>query len=172
MRGLAKLAVFAAVPAAALALMGTAGSAAAAAGAQAGAYYVKNTETKKCLEIENSRFANGARAQQWDCKGQAGAKWERTWEKGGYFELRPAKAPKMCLEVADSSKSNGARVQLWTCTGKHDTQLWSWDNNRLKNKNSGKVLEVEKGDVRNGVPIRQWDYSGHLYQAWGTLSAD
>lgn len=34
-----------------------------------------NANSGKCLEIANSSKSNGARAQQWTCKGQAGAKW-------------------------------------------------------------------------------------------------
>ncbi|MEU7154960.1 RICIN domain-containing protein, partial [Streptomyces chrestomyceticus] len=34
-----------------------------------------NAKSGKCLEVENSSTKNGARAQQWDCKGQAGASW-------------------------------------------------------------------------------------------------
>ncbi|WP_373301057.1 RICIN domain-containing protein [Streptomyces violascens] len=30
----------------------------------------------KCLEVDNSSTNDGARVQQWDCKGQAGSKWE------------------------------------------------------------------------------------------------
>lgn len=41
------------------------------ADAGGGTYYLVNAHSGKCLEIENSSTANGARAQQWDCKGQA-----------------------------------------------------------------------------------------------------
>ncbi|MFD5619228.1 hypothetical protein [Streptomyces yangpuensis] len=38
------------------------------------AIWLVHTFNGKCLEVENSGTANGARVQLWDCKGQAGTK--------------------------------------------------------------------------------------------------
>lgn len=43
--------------------------------AKAGVGAFVNSRSGKCLEIENSSKRNGARAQQWTCRGQAGSKW-------------------------------------------------------------------------------------------------
>ncbi|TQE19226.1 hypothetical protein Sipo8835_39790 [Streptomyces ipomoeae] len=62
------------------AMVGASTSTAAAAhnaplAAKAAAAAFVNAHSGKCLEIENSSKRNGARAQQWTCKGQAGSKW-------------------------------------------------------------------------------------------------
>lgn len=36
---------------------------------------VVNAKSGKCLEVENSSSANGARVQQWTCNGQLGSYW-------------------------------------------------------------------------------------------------
>ncbi|MEU7233375.1 RICIN domain-containing protein, partial [Streptomyces chrestomyceticus] len=75
-----------------------------------------NAKSGKCLEIENSSTKNGARAQQWDCKGQAGAGWYLLDLGGGNWSIVNAKSGK-CLEIENSSTKNGARAQQWDCKG-------------------------------------------------------
>lgn len=130
---------------------------------------LQNVRTKKCLEIENSSGSNGARAQQWSCNGQAGARWEFEDVGGGYFQL--VNDSGKCLEVADSRTDNGAPVQQWSC---HDIATQYWERRSVLgkggwvflNKNSGLSLEIENSAGWNGARAQQWSYEGSGGQMW------
>ncbi|MFC5722551.1 RICIN domain-containing protein [Streptomyces gamaensis] len=130
-----------------------------------------NSGSDKCLEIDGSSNSNGARAQQWDCRGQSGAIWHLYRAEDGSHQI--VNNSGKCLEVADSRVDNGAPVQQWTCTGAR-TQSWYIEQSQdfrhsvlIFNANSGKVLEVENSSSRNGARVQQWDYSyGARGQLW------
>ncbi|WP_190022345.1 RICIN domain-containing protein [Streptomyces hiroshimensis] len=133
---------------------------------------ISNNGSGKCLEIDGSSRSNGARAQQWDCNGQAGSYWTLNSAGNGWYEIVNDNSGK-CLEVADSSTYNGAVVQQWDCVG-NDTQKWrieqsqvNRDGNLFVNYHSGKVLEVDNSSSRNGARIQQWDYHPYVSgQLW------
>ncbi|GGP44110.1 RICIN domain-containing protein [Streptomyces abikoensis] len=125
---------------------------------------IKNQNSGKCLEVENSDFSNGTRVQQWDCNGQSGALW-RMVPSGGYaFEIRSMYGK--CLEVDNGRRDNGAPVQIWDCKG-YDHQRWFFDEDfAIRNVNSGKVLEIEDSSTSNGAGAQQWDDAEKRTQRW------
>ncbi|MFF5131828.1 RICIN domain-containing protein [Streptomyces syringium] len=129
-----------------------------------------NQNSGKCLEIDGSSTNNGARAQQWDCKGQAGAEWQTksASDDGRYVYLVNGNSGK-CLEVADSRKDNGAPAQQWDCAD-IATQKWELQgspvNRFIKNVNSGKILVVEGSSKSNGARVQQWDNAGQESNSW------
>ncbi|MGK5732527.1 RICIN domain-containing protein [Streptomyces sp. URMC 124] len=116
-----------------------------------------NTMSLRCLEIDNSSRSNGALAQQWACKGQAGAVWKFVKVAGSgtgsQYRIVNANSGK-CLEIADSRKDAGAPIQQWTCVDGVATQLWYEDRGTLLNKNAGLAVSLpepgEPGDVGPG----------------------
>ncbi|MGW1199224.1 RICIN domain-containing protein [Streptomyces sp. NPDC002536] len=134
-----------------------------------------NLSSQKCLEIENSSKADGARAQQWACKGQPGSHWRIQWETGGVdgtFMLVNKNSEK-CLEIADSRKDVGAPAQQWTCKPHYTNQLWYFwkspkpNSHLLVNLNSNQVLEITYPAVADGAPARQWLQSDTaIHQMW------
>lgn len=80
------------------------------------AYWIRNVNSGKCLEIENGWKHNGAPAQQWTCTPGVAA---QLWRTGGIsYTSIPGKSlynlgTQHWLEVENSSSSNGARVQQW-----------------------------------------------------------
>lgn len=117
----------------------------------------------KCLEIDGSSKSNGARAQMWDCRGQAGAVW-RFENQGGWYRIINVNSGK-CLEIADSRTDNGAPAQQWSCSG-GDTQRWGFAGGQIFNKNSQKVLEIDGGSDANGARVQQWQNANKTWQAW------
>ncbi|MGW7786453.1 RICIN domain-containing protein [Streptomyces tricolor] len=99
-----------------------AGTADGAIDARATVFIIRN-HSGKCLEIENSSKRNGARAQQWTCNGQDGAKWRFVETSGDRLYIVNARSGK-CLEIENSSRRNGARAQQWTCNSQAGS-LWS-----------------------------------------------
>ncbi|MGW1072874.1 RICIN domain-containing protein [Streptomyces sp. NPDC002537] len=144
------VAKFAAVAASGAALVMTAPGVGQAA--SPGGDLIVNTLTSKgkCLEIDGSSTKNGAKAQQWTCKGQKGAFWKavKVTEGDGYqpsnaeYQIVNVNSGK-CLEIADSRKDVGAPVQQWTCVPGVATQLWLQQDGHLINANSGAGLEFE-----------------------------
>ncbi|UFR06905.1 RICIN domain-containing protein [Streptomyces sp. Go40/10] len=123
----------------------------------------------KCLEIANSSKRNGARAQQWTCNGQAGAKWKLRSLGGGRAEIINARSGK-CLEIENSSKRNGARAQQWTCNGQAGAK-WRFaaaggGRVYIINVRSGKCLEIENSSARNGARAQQWTCNGQAGSEW------
>ncbi|MGW0515807.1 RICIN domain-containing protein [Crossiella sp. NPDC003009] len=77
-----------------------------------------------------------------------------------------------CLEIADYGTHNGARAQQWRCEGVH-SQHWvwhylsnstqgsiEWRHYWLKNRHSGKCLEIADSSTANGARAQQWDCDG------------
>ncbi len=130
-----------------------------------------NKNSNKCLEIDGSSTNNGARAQQWECKGQAGADWVMKPAPGGRYVNIVNKNSGKCLEVADSRTDAGAPVQQWDCTGNW-TQKWDslWgrgDSERvLMNGNSVQVLEIDNSSTANGARAQQWHDTDQPSKYW------
>ncbi|MEU4730576.1 RICIN domain-containing protein [Streptomyces sp. NPDC023588] len=130
--------------------------------------YIYN-QSGKCLEISNSSTANGARAQQWDCNGQAGSNWSMADAGGGTYYLVNAHSGK-CLEIENSSTANGARAQQWDCKGQAGSK-WKFyvvggTAARVVNAKSGKCLEIENSSKSNGARAQQWDCNGQPGAYW------
>ncbi|MFD5438566.1 RICIN domain-containing protein [Kitasatospora sp. NPDC127067] len=136
-----------------------------------GTFVIRNS-SGKCLEITNSSTANGADAQQWDCKGQAGSKW-RLKIVGNYFQVVNAHSNK-CLEITDSSTRNGARAQQWTCNDQAGSKWEIQDypsasdplGRYLLINHSRKVLEITSSSHANGDNAQQWLFSGQPGAVW------
>jgi serine protease len=128
---------------------------------------IKNA-SGKCLEIENSSTSNGARAQQWDCLGQAGMYWRIVDVGSGYYHIVSNSSNK-CLEIENSSYSNGARAQQWDCVGQSGA-LWTFSGANIINR-SGKCLEIENSSYSNGARAQQWDCVGQSGAQWSVVSS-
>lgn len=120
----------------------------------------RNQNSGKCLEIDNSSRSNGAKAQQWDCNGQAGSRWYTRDAGGGYSYIVNQNSGK-CLEIRNSSGSNGAKAQQWDCLGQAGAK-WkiSYSNTfgaSFITNSSGKSLEIENSSRSNGAEAQQWD---------------
>ncbi|MEU1778201.1 MULTISPECIES: RICIN domain-containing protein [Streptomyces] len=127
---------------------------------------ITNDKSGKCLEVEGSSSKNGARVQQWDCKGQAGANWGSRAVGGDYIQIVNLNSGK-CLEIADSRRENGAPAQQWACVDGVATQQWiAYSNGVIVNRNSGKVLEIDNGSTRNGARAQQWEFANVKQQIW------
>ncbi|MFI1800975.1 RICIN domain-containing protein [Streptomyces sp. NPDC020379] len=120
----------------------------------------RNESSGKCLEIENSSRSNGAKAQQWDCNGQAGSRWYTRDAGGGYRYIVNQNSGK-CLEIENSSGRNGAKAQQWDCNGQAGAK-WKISYAKmfgatLITSSSGKSLEIENSSRSNGAKAQQWD---------------
>nr|BEK62901.1 hypothetical protein KPHV_01280 [Kitasatospora purpeofusca] len=126
-----------------------------------------NTNSGKCLEIDDSLMTDGAQAQQWTCHSLPTARWILHWAGDGW-EVRNANSGK-ALEIEDSLTVEGARAQQWTFYGL-PTQKWdlvkSTGGYALKNRNSGKALEIDDSLKTDGARAQQWTFYDIPTQKW------
>ncbi|MFC5721997.1 RICIN domain-containing protein [Streptomyces gamaensis] len=129
---------------------------------------VTNVNSKLCLEVDNSSKSDGARVQQWDCKGQRGANWSTQDAGDGYVHIVNKNSGKV-LEIENSSRSNGARAQQWANRGQNGAKWRITSSARgllLQNKASGKILEIDNSSRANGATAQQWDDKGQRGGYW------
>ncbi|MFD0398500.1 RICIN domain-containing protein [Kitasatospora sp. NPDC127121] len=126
-----------------------------------------NTNSGKCLEIDNSLMTDGALAQQWTCHSLPTARWIFHWAGDGW-EVRNSNSGK-ALEIENSLVAEGARAQQWTFYGL-PTQKWDLvkaaGGYALKNRNSGKVLEIDDSLKTDGAHAQQWTFYNIPTQKW------
>ncbi|GHI41675.1 RICIN domain-containing protein [Streptomyces violascens] len=129
-----------------------------------------NTNSRSCLEINNSSKDDGAPAQQWACNGQAGAQWQfHPTATAGVYEIVNANSGK-CLEISNSDTANGAHAQQWSCVH-NAAQQWTIQpigntgNWNITNANSGKTLEIDSSSKTDGAPAQQWTHTADPNQA-------
>jgi hypothetical protein len=122
----------------------------------------------KCLEIENSSTALGARAQQWECKNQPGMYWYVRDDTMGHWHII-SRSSGLSLEIEGSSYNNGARAQQWAFyngTGEEWTFPSGPSGSTYIVNGSGKCLEIENSSYDNGARAQQWDCVGQTGAQW------
>ena len=78
------------------------------------------------------------------------------------------------LEVANYNPENGAAIQLWDYAGE-EWQQWCFvavgtDTYQIKNRFTGKVIDLALRGSAPGTLLHQWSTTGHKSQQW-TLEA-
>ena len=175
-RNVSRISVFAAAVACLLAV-----TAVTAAPASAAEDYLTftNQNSRKCLDVQHMSQQAGAVLQQWDCWNGVNQQWLKEDPDGdGWFQLRNRHSG-MCLEVFIAGVLNGAAVVQWDCWGAPHQQ-WQvahiaadgiWAVFGIRNKHSGKCLEVYGFSQDNGGAVVQWDCWGGHNQRWDERSA-
>lgn len=123
------------------------------------------------LDVSAGSTANGANIQIYTDNGTAAQRFrfvsaEPTVEASGdsmpagWFVLEPASAAGFAVDVASASNNNGANVQLYKANGTM-AQMYTFESvdgfYQIRAAHSGKVLDVDSGDVVPGANVQQWD---------------
>jgi surface antigen len=133
-----------------------------------------NPASGKYLDLYHSQTADGTKLQIWPYNGTNAQWWMRAPDGGGYVKLVNRGSGK-CIDVKGPSRDNGAAVHEWTCYPT-DSQLWrfepkgrtylGWPVYQLRNKFSGRCLDIYQNRTDTGTPIIQWDCHGGPNQEW------
>ena len=80
------------------------------------------------------------------------------------------------LEVADFNTENGASIRLWSYEGQ-PWQQWIFEEAaegqyRIKNRFTGKVMDLAMSGVVNGTWVHQWEKTTGKGQRWEIVPAD
>jgi hypothetical protein len=143
----------------------------APAGAIAGPYHLKFRHSGKCVDNFRGLPDHNNIIQQWDCvAGNGSQKWYFEWTVNGYARIRNNDTHG-CLTVNDAGSANGQKIvqAAWDDCGGTSREwkgtLISGDPNnprdtdydQMRNRFSGKCIDVPHSSRANGVQLQWWD---------------
>lgn len=129
----------------------------------------------KCLEVQGGSTANSAQVQLWTCSYSEGDHrfWYMEQVTPIYWHIWNYKSGK-CMNVKGASMSNRAKVIQYPCGGinTHNDQWYldlyddgTPDLYQIRNRKSGKCLNVEGATTVNGADLIQYTCNG----SWNSL---
>jgi hypothetical protein len=137
--------------------------------------YLSNPQTGMVIDVSGARTDASAPIWTWPFHGERNQQWaiQRVGNTPHYTIT--ALHSGMCLDVANGNWNNGTRVWQWPCHG-GDAQLWQpevfavdpygYSTFRLRNKGSGRCLEIPGGVAPHGAVLGIWDCHGGRNQEW------
>jgi hypothetical protein len=84
-------------------------------GIQNNLYEIRSVVSGKCLDVADSKTADGTNVQQFGCNGSNAQRWAITWLGNGRYQLRPQVASNRCLDVSNGLPDDSTNIQEWTC---------------------------------------------------------
>jgi hypothetical protein len=126
-----------------------------------GAAEIIGTGSKKCIDTNQVKFANGTKEQLYTCNGGSG----QTWAYNADGELT-VDGGKYCLDVKGQGTANGTIVDLWSCNN-GENQEWTFSiHNTLVEVQSGKCLDATGDGTGNGTQLQIWSCAATTNQQW------
>ncbi len=113
----------------------------------------------KCVDVNGSSTADGAKVQLWTCSGGTNQAWTRTGQT--------LQSLGKCLNVNGGGTADGTIVQLWTCNSS-SAQNWAVQPDGTI-RNGTKCLDANGGSSADGTQLIIWSCNGGANQRW-TLS--
>ena len=140
-----------------------------------GVYRITNVNSKKVMNTRDCSGRSLAIVTQTTWAGKACQRWRFEYAGDGWYKIISLVSGR-ALDVPGGSKDN---VQIHLKDPKeNDCQLWrllsagSQGELRLRNKASGKVLEVFAGSANNGAAVLQTALNGKTRQKWTLVAAN
>jgi hypothetical protein len=126
-----------------------------------GAAEVIGSGSKKCIDTNQVKFANGTKEQLYTCNGGAG----QTWAYNADGELT-VDGGKYCLDATGYGTANGTKLQLWKCNNTTN-QEWTFSiHNTLVGVGSGKCVDATGYGTSNGTQLQLWTCNATTNQQW------
>ncbi|MCB0574036.1 MAG: ricin-type beta-trefoil lectin domain protein [Saprospiraceae bacterium] len=127
----------------------------------------------KCLDLENSITANGAKIQLYDCNGTKAQKW---LYDGINKSLHSRESLSYCLDLNKGNTANGTAIQLWQCNGRA-SQQWQLGGietvatDQLYNRihlvgGTSKCMDVKAAETTNSTNIQVYQCHHAESQYW------
>jgi ricin-type beta-trefoil lectin protein/pregnancy-associated plasma protein-A len=86
-------------------------------------FYIRSTNSGKCLDVPNGSTSTGIQLQQYSCIGVDNEKWSFSDQGDGRLRIKN-KRSNLCVEVAGSSMEAHAAIQQGTCSSTASKQRW------------------------------------------------
>jgi non-reducing end alpha-L-arabinofuranosidase len=134
-------------------------------------YSIASVNSGRVLDVMQPNTCDLANVDQWAYNGGAWQKWRFADAGSGYYTIINQNSGR-CLDVEQPNGADGANVGIYACNGQ-TWQQWQMvtvgSNFQLKNRSSGKCLDVENmpvGNTANGANLGQFTCSTSNWQLW------
>ena len=136
-----------------------------------GWYYIKDSNSKKYLQVANNAGGDGVNVEIGTGAGSLGQRWYLTNSGNGYVTLKNGHG--YMLDVRYGSLDDGANIQTYSSNGA-DAQKFKLLNTTTsgmygiatKITNDQKSLDVFNFGTSDGTNVNQWTYYGNSCQKW------
>jgi len=134
--------------------------------------FLNNQLSGKCIDVSGAPGTqNGSKLQLWDCELSGtnldnNSRSDQEWYITSNGFIRNRLSGK-CIDVAGAPGiGNGTRLQLWDCelsgfnpdNGSQTDQIWSISQGFIRNRLSGKCIDVAGAPGRNNrAQLQLWD---------------
>ncbi len=126
-----------------------------------GANEIVGSGSRRCVDTNAVKFANGTKEQLWACHGGAGQTW--TYNADGELTVDGGK---YCLDATGRGTTNGTKLQLWACNG-GTNQEWTFSvSNALVGIGSGKCVDATGNGTANGTQLQLYTCGDTSSQQW------
>jgi Ricin-type beta-trefoil lectin domain/CHAP domain len=117
--------------------------------------------SKKCVDTNEAKFADGTKEQIFTCHGGVGQEW--AYKSSGELTVDGGK---YCLEGFKRKTANGSIVDLWACNG-GPNQKWTFGpDGTIVEAQSGKCLNVTGEGTSNDTQLILWACSAASNDEW------
>lgn len=135
----------------------------------AGTYVIRSVMTNKCIDVDSSSTADGAKVQQWDCNGTNAQRFVVTPTSGGYFSIINVNSNKG-LDIKEASVSANALVHQWSYGGGTNQQFRFvkevGSEFSIRARHTDMAIDVYWGNTANGTELVQYPYEQRTNQRW------
>jgi hypothetical protein len=138
-----------------------AGYAAGSGGGTTGA--VRNSNSNRCLDVNNNSTTAGTQVQIWDCNSGANQTWTRT--PAGELTVYSGDTMR-CLDANGQGTTPGTKVIIWTCNGQTNQQWTVNTDGTIRGVQSGLCLDVTNSGTGNGTLAQLQTCAGQPSQKW------
>jgi Ricin-type beta-trefoil lectin domain len=126
-----------------------------------GATEIIGTGSKRCIDTNQVKFADGTKEQLWDCHNGAGQTW--TYNTDGELTVDGGK---YCLDATGYGTANGTKLQIWSCNNTTN-QEWTFSiHNTLVGVGSGKCVDASGYGTADGTQLQLWTCNATTNQQW------
>lgn len=126
-----------------------------------------NPQSGKCLSNSGLSTTNGTQALLYPCD-SSNMNADRQWRWTPNLIVSPGGQPR-CLNTA--SAADNSDVGLVPCNASDDKQSWEFAGASVRQKDSGKCLDVYGGAIKDDSRVDLWPCNGSGAQQW-TIQSD
>ena len=144
-----------------------------------GCYTITSKLNGLNLDVADGLTNDGTNVRVWDKNSSNAQKFQfeaveslegtKTVDNGEYT-IASSINRNMVVDISGASKDNQANVHLWTYKGEIQQKFrFEYDGKgyyKIKNSNSGKVLDAEWGGITSGTNVWQYEDNGTDSQKW------
>ncbi|MCL6388895.1 hypothetical protein EXT55_22285, partial [Pectobacterium carotovorum subsp. carotovorum] len=125
-----------------------------------------NGNWRKCLNVKDGKFWNGAPVEILDCNNSPSQNW---MINNGNTRVQVA-GQNYCLDAGSEWPQVGTKLKIWQCFDNIPAQSWFYtDDKRIALAGRGQCVDLTNGDTCNGNQVQIWSCTPYnVNQVWTT----